>query len=88
MGKYNAAAQILTTLLVLASSVRWEKLPEGKYRVEAIFAATANSPRQARTALFTSHKQAEVAYWHYLLEKTPLSVPDKSDAASSPSSTR
>ncbi len=82
MGKYLAAAHtFITVLLALASSVRWEKLAEGGYRVEAIFAATADSPRQARTTLFKSRARAEVAYWRYLLEKTPLpSTADKSAA--------
>ena len=89
MGKYIAIIQILTTLLVLASSVRLERLAEGKYRVEAIFAATANLPRQARSALFTTREQAEAAYWRYLLGKTPLSETSSGTASpTSASSTR
>ena len=83
MGKYSAIIQALTMLLVLASSVRWEKLPEGKYRVEAIFAANADSPRQVKSTLFSSYKQAEAAYWRYLLEKTPLSASHSSNSSSS-----
>ena len=86
MGKYIAVAQTFTALLVLASSARLERLAEGKYRVEAIFAATASSPRQARSTLFTSRAPAEAAYWRYLLEKTPRS--ETSNAAGSPSSAR
>ena len=74
MGKYIAVTHVFATLLVLASSVRLERLADGKYRVEAIFAATRESPRQARTTLFTSRGRAEATYWHYLLEKTPVSL--------------
>jgi len=84
VGRYIAVAHIFTTLLVLASSVRWERLADGKYRVEAIFAATPRSPRQTRSTLFTSKERAEATYWHYLLEKTPLSV--ASDDITRPSS--
>lgn len=74
VGKYSVIGQILTMLLLLASSVRLEKLAAGGYRVEAIFAATTCSPPQAITASFTSHQQAEAAYWRYLLKKTPLTA--------------
>ena len=74
VGKYSVIGQVLTMLLLLASSVRLEKLAAGGYRVEAIFAATTCSPPRAITASFTSHQQAEAAYWRYLLEKTPLST--------------
>lgn len=88
MGKYIATGQILTALLVLASNVRLEKLAEDKYRVEAIFTATANYPRQAKTTLFTSREQAEAAYWHYLLEKTPLSKSPNNDTSTPSSAAR
>ena len=84
MGKYIAVAQIFTALLLLASSVRLERLAEGKYRVEVIFAATASSPQQAKSTLFTSRERAEAAYWHYLLNKATLS--ETSNSGASPSS--
>ena len=74
MGKYIAIGKTLTMLLLLASSVQLQKLATGGYRVEAIFAATPCSPPRAITASFASRQQAEVAYWRYLLEKTPLTT--------------
>lgn len=74
MGKHIAVVPILTVLLLLASSVRLERLADGKYRVEAIF-AVKDAPRRVIAALFTTHEEAKTAYWQYLLEKTQLGDP-------------